>query len=397
MRLYEYEGKMLFRRKKIPVPDGVVVDKHSFFELNKAVYPVVIKAQAFLGGRGKAGLIQSAHNPADAEEKIKGLLGRMHGPFVIEKVLVERMLDINRELYISALIDRIEHKPLLMLCSEGGMEIEEIARIKPELIKKYYFKPGERIFEYQARKIAKEMRFGGDLFNGLAGVILNLYNLFIDYDCKLVEINPLVVTKENKIFALDAKIDLDEDAMFRHPELREMGIVARNEIGELTEREKFAKSAGIPYADVDPDGDIGVFPGGAGFGIAAIDLITHYGGRPANFMDSGGAPTQEKLKAMLGLLINNPKVKVIFGARFGGISRCDDWAKAVVQYVVENRPQKPMIMRMAGNMEEEGRKIFEEAKREYPELFKNIKVYAYDTPIEEVIKEAVRVAKEKQI
>jgi len=280
-----------------------------------------------------------------------------------------------------------------MLSPYGGMDIEEIARTKPEAIMKYYFNPGEKIPEYQARRIAGEMQFSGGILGGIANVILNVYNLFIELDCKLVEINPLVITKDRKIVALDAKVDLDEDAMFRHPELREMGIIARNEIGELTEREKIAKANGIPYADVDPEGDIGVFPGGAGFGIAALDLITHYGGRPANFMDSGGAPTQEKLKIMLGLLMDNPKVKVIFGARFGGISRCDDWAKAVVQYVIENRPQKPMIMRMAGNMEEEGRQIFVQAMKDYPEYFKNIKVYAYDTPIEEVIEEAIRIAR----
>ncbi|MGB9721611.1 MAG: succinate--CoA ligase subunit beta [bacterium] len=396
MRLYEYEGKMLFRRNKIPVPDGVVVDKDSFRELDKVVYPVVIKAQAFLGGRGKAGLVQSAQNREEAEAKINELLGKKHGPFIIEKVFVERKLEIEQELYISALIDRIEHKPLIMIGRQGGMDIEEIAKTKPEAILKYYFSPGDNLPEYKAKEIAGKVNFEGNLFTEMAGVIYNLYNLFINLDCKLVEINPLVITKDRKIFALDAKVDLDEDAMFRHPELREMGIVARNEIGELTEREKIAKSAGIPYADVDLEGDIGVFPGGAGFGIAALDLITHYGGRPANFMDSGGAPTQEKLKAMLGLLMDNPKVKVIFGARFGGISRCDDWAKAVVQYVIENKPKKPMIMRMAGNMEEQGRRIFEEAKKEYPELFKNIKVYAYDTPIEEVIKEAVKVAKENR-
>ncbi|MEO0137495.1 MAG: succinate--CoA ligase subunit beta [candidate division WOR-3 bacterium] len=394
MRLYEFEGKMLLRRKKIPVPEGVVVDRNSFFELDKVVYPVVIKAQVFLGGRGKAGVIQFANDRTEAEEKINALLGKKHGPFVIEKALVERKLDIAQELYVAALIDRIVHKPLLMVCKRGGVDIEEIAQSTPGEIKKYYFDAGEKILEHQARKIAGELEFKGNLLTGIANVIFNLYNLFLDYDCKLVEINPLAITQDQRIFALDAKIDLDEDAMFRHPDLKEMGIVARNEIGELTEREKLAKAAGIPYADVDPEGDIGVFPGGAGFGIAALDLITHYGGRPANFMDSGGAPTQEKLKAMLGLLMDNPKVKVIFGARFGGISRCDDWAKAVVQYVIENKPQKPMIMRMAGNMEEEGRRIFEMAKRENPELFKNIKVYAYDTPIEEVIKEAIRVARE---
>uniref|UniRef100_A0A7V0Z3R2 Succinate--CoA ligase subunit beta n=1 Tax=candidate division WOR-3 bacterium TaxID=2052148 RepID=A0A7V0Z3R2_UNCW3 len=394
MRLYEYEGKMLFRRKKIPVPDGVVVDRNSFGELDKVVYPVVIKAQVFLGGRGKAGVIQFAENRTDAEAKINSLLGKKHGSYVIEKVLVERKLEIDQELYVAALIDRIEHKPLLMVSIQGGMDIEEIVRTNPNAIKKYYFNPGEKLMEYQGRKVAGELGFSADLLTGVTNTVLNLYNFFIEYDCKLAEINPFVITKDKKFFALDAKVDLDEDAMFRHPELREMGIVARNEIGELTQREKIAKAAGIPYADVDPDGDIGVFPGGAGFGIAALDLITHYGGRPANFMDSGGAPTQEKLKAMLGLLMDNPKVKVIFGARFGGISRCDDWAKAVVQYAIENKPKKPMIMRMAGNMEEEGRKIFEQAKKEYPELFKNIKVYAYDTPIEDVIREVIRVAKE---
>jgi len=384
---------MLFKRNKIPVPDGVVVDKDSFSELDKVVYPVVIKAQVFLGGRGKSGFIQFANNRSEAVEKVNELIGKKYGPYLIEKVLIERKIDIQEEFYIAALIDRIEHKPLLMVSNEGGIDIEEVARKSPEKIKKYYFNPGEKIFEYQAKIISGEVKFQGELFSELANVIFNLYNLFINFDCKLVEINPLGITKDRKVVALDAKVDLDEDAMFRHPELKEMGIVARNEIGELTEREKRAKAAGIPYADVDPEGDIGVFPGGAGFGIAALDLITHYGGRPANFMDSGGAPTQEKLKSMLGLLMDNPKVKVIFGARFGGISRCDDWARAVVQYVIENKPQKPMIMRMAGNMEEEGRKIFEKAKNEHPELFKNIKVYAYDTPIEDVIQETVRVAK----
>ncbi|MGQ9664447.1 MAG: ATP-grasp domain-containing protein [bacterium] len=393
MRLYEYEGKMLFKRNKIPIPDGVVIDRNSISELEKVVYPVVIKAQAFLGGRGKAGMIQFAHNRAEAEQKINDVIGKKHGSYVIEKVLIERKIDIEQELYIAALIDRIEHKPLLMLSTKGGVDIEDIAKADPQLIKKYYFIPGEKLSEYKARLITGELGFHGEVFSNLSTVIFNLYNFFVNFDCKLAEINPLVITKNNKVLALDAKVDIDEDAMFRHPELKEMGIVARNEIGELTEREKIAKSVGIPYADVDPEGDIGIFPGGAGFGIAAIDLITHYGGKPANFMDSGGAPTQEKLKAMLGLLINNPKVKVIFGARFGGISRCDDWARAVVQYIIENKPQKPMIMRMAGNMEEEGRRIFEQARNEHPELFKNIKVYAYDTPIENVIQEAIRVAR----
>jgi succinyl-CoA synthetase beta subunit len=391
MRLYEYEAKRLFARHRLPVLDGLVVGQHSMSELDKATYPLVIKAQAFTGARGKAGLVQLAQNKEEAGEKIKGILGRTHGGYAIEKVLVEPKLVIEKELYVAVIVDRLEHKSLIMASMSGGVEIEEMARREPLKILKYYMNPGGFLHPFMARNIASDIGLKGLLLDQGASVISRLYDLFLSYDCKVAEINPLAVTNDGRLFALDAKVDLDEDAMFRHPELRELGIFARHEVGELTEREQIAKSAGIPYVDLD--GDIGIFPGGAGFGIAAIDLIQHYGGKAANFMDSGGAPTQEKLRAMLGLLFNNPKVKSIFGARFGGISRCDDWAKAVVQYVIENQPEKPMIMRMAGNMEEEGRQILERAKTDHPELFRRIKVYAYDTPIEEVIKETIRAAR----
>jgi len=391
MRLYEFEAKKLFRRYKIPVSEGVVISRDSFNELDKVVYPVVIKGQAFLGGRGKAGFVQFAKHRKEAEAVICSILGKKHGPFVIEKVLLERKIDIEKEVYIAALIDRLEHKLLFIASKKGGVDIEAITKDDPGALLKYYFNPGEEMYGFKARTISGDLGFSSTGLGIVAGIILKVYKLFLNYDCKLVEINPLVLSNNGNIYALDAKIDLDEDAMFKHQELKEMGIVARHELGELTQREQIAKAKGIPYVDLD--GDIGVFPGGAGFGIAAIDLITLYQGKPANFMDSGGAPTQEKLRAMLGLLIDNPKVKAIFGARFGGISRCDDWAKAIVQYVKENKPEKPMIMRMAGNMEEQGRKILEQAKRDFPELFKKIKIYAVDTPIEEVIKETIRVAK----
>jgi succinyl-CoA synthetase beta subunit len=388
MRLYEYEGKKLFRRFKIPVPDSVVIG--DLRELDKVVYPVVVKAQVFTGGRGKAGVIKVAGSRTEAEQAIGELRGKTINSYKIEKVLVERKVAIEKEYYLAATIDRLKHQPLIIASSEGGMDIEEIARTKPSAIKKYYLEVGERPEAYLGRTIAAGIGLGGEAINRFGGIVNVLYNLFLNFDCKLVEINPLAVTKSGEPIALDAKVDLDEDGMFRHPELKELGIEARHEVGELTEREKLAKAHGIPYVDLD--GNIGVFPGGAGFGIAALDLIKRYGGEPANFMDSGGAPTQENLKLMLGLLLDNPRVVAIFGARFGGISRCDDWAKAVVQYVVENKPKKPMIMRMAGNMEEEGRKIFDAAQKEYPELFKNIKVYAYDTPIETVIQETVKTA-----
>ncbi|MDH4211398.1 MAG: acetate--CoA ligase family protein [candidate division WOR-3 bacterium] len=391
MRLYEYEGKRIFARYGLPVPPGVVIDSNSYQQLDKVTYPVVIKAQAFVGARAKSGFVQFASNRDEARERISSILGKMHGGHSIERVLVEQRIKIKRELYLSVIVDRLQHRFLVMTSRHGGIDIEEVARSKPEELLKFYLNTGADMHAFMARTIASGLGLNGALLNAGAGVILGLYRLFLGYDCKVAEINPLVVTEGDRLFALDAKVDLDEDAMFRHPDLKEMGITARHEVGELSERERIAKKAGIPYVDLD--GDIGVFPGGAGFGIAAIDLIQHYGGKPANFMDSGGAPTQEKLRAMLGLLLDNPRVKAIFGARFGGISRCDDWAKAVVQYVIEKKPVKPMVMRMAGNMEEQGRKIIEQAKSEHPELFQKITVYAYDMPIEEVIKETIRAAK----
>lgn len=407
MRLYEYEGKTLFRRNKIPVPQNVLiegVETQSIASLLKVVYPVVLKAQVFIGKRGEAGGIKFANSEKEAIKEINELTGKTINGFEVKKILVEEKIDIERELYISATIDRKLHKPLIIASREGGMDIEELAKNNPSKIIKHYLEIGEKPEPWVGRQIAKDIGINGALLAKAGEIINNIYTLFLKYDCKLVEINPLVLTKissgqgtratqevEGEFVALDSKVDLDEDAMFRHPELKELGISARHEVGELTPREQIAKKANFPYVELD--GDIGVFPGGAGFGIASIDLITKFGGKPANFMDSGGAPTQDKLNLMIDLLMKNPKVKVIFGARFGGISRCDDWAQAVVNYIVEHKPTKPMIMRMAGNMEKEGREIFEKAKKEHPDLFKNIKVYKFDTPIEEVIKEAIKTAK----
>jgi succinyl-CoA synthetase beta subunit len=393
MRLYEHEAKSLFRRYGIPVPTGATVAKDSLNVLDQVAYPVMVKAQVFLGGRGRAGLIQSAYNRDEAEQKILEMLDKQHGQFPIRKVLIEEKIDIKKEFYVAATIDRFQHKPLIIVSEHGGIDIEEVAKTKPFSILKYYFNSSVKVFPFQARNIAYALNLRQQYMQSSAAIFVSLYNLFLELDCKLAEINPLVLTAKDQFLALDAKVDLDEDAMFRHPELKELKIGARHEVGEMTDYEKIARVAGIPYVDLD--GDIGTFPGGAGFGIAAIDLIAHYGGKPANFMDSGGAPTPEKLRTMLSLLVENPRVKAIFGARFGGISRCDDWAKAVVQYVLDNEPKKPMIMRMAGNMEEEGRRILEQAKQDHPQLFENIRIYAYDTPIEEVIKETIRIANEQ--
>jgi succinyl-CoA synthetase beta subunit len=390
VRLYEHEAKSILKNRGIPVPEGHLLLTTD--ELKKLSYPVILKGQTLVGRRGKAGLIQPANSADEAETKVSDILAGKIDNYRVQGVLVEEKVQVAKEHYVAATIDRVRHRPLLITSSAGGMEIEEIAEAHPQTIHRRYFEPGEKIDPYVGREVASLIGLRGAELVEAASVICKIYSTFLTYDCKLLEINPLPSTSESHFLALDVKMDLDEDAMYRHPELKELGIEPRHEVGELNEREKIAKQAGIPYVELD--GDVGTFPGGAGFGIAVLDLISDFGGQPANFMDSGGAPSQERLRLMIGLLMDNPKVKAVFGARFGGISRCDDWAKALVEYVTENRPKKPMVMRMVGNMEEEGRKIFEAARAANPELFQKIKVYKYDTPIEEVVKEAIRAAKE---
>jgi succinyl-CoA synthetase beta subunit len=399
MRLYEFEAKTLMGKNKIPVPQGVLIKTPD--EAKKAAEDfgskVALKAQALVGGRAKAGGIVFADTPEEAKKKAEELLNMKISGYDVHSILVEKFIDIKKELYLSVTIDRVRHQPVIIASSEGGVNVEELSENYPEKIVKYSIPVGEKPEPYVGREIAHKIGLKGKDMTTVGGIINRMYDLFVKYDGKLLEINPLAITSD-QFFAADAVFNLDEDALYRHPDLKEMGIEPRHELGELTEREKKAQEYGIPYVDLD--GYIGVFPGGAGFGIAAVDLIKHFGGEPANFMDSGGGPTVENMERMIGLLMDNPQVSGIFGARFGGISRCDLWAEAVIGYLQkrysEGKKIKPMIMRMTGVMEEEAQELFEKARKENPDLFKDIKVYGINTPIEDVIIEAIKVAKERR-
>ncbi|MGB8658397.1 MAG: ATP-grasp domain-containing protein [Candidatus Zixiibacteriota bacterium] len=393
MRLYEYEAKRLFAQSGIPVTMGQVVETsqaaRAFAE--KTGKPVVLKAQILSGGRGKAGGVKFAETPPEAEQKANELLGTTIKGFPVQKILVYEKVEVEKEFYLGITLDRVNYKIVILACPEGGVEIEEIARKEPQKIKRISLDVDQKFYPFWGMALARWLGAKGENLKVASNIAVSLFNLFKKYDAKLVEINPLFLTKEGKYVVGDARMSIDDDALFRHPELAEMGIEKRHEEGEMTEREKLAREWEIPYLDLD--GDIGMFPGGAGFGIMGNDFIHYFGGKPANFMDSGGGPTPERLSRMLILLDENPKAKAIFGARFGGISRCDDFAKGVVMFLREHGLSKPMVLRMTGNMWEEGVRIFQQAKKESPEIFAKIEIHGIETPIEEIAKRAVELAK----
>jgi len=396
MRLFEFEAKKLFAEKKIPITEGILAASPE--DVTAAVRELggmaVLKVQILSGGRGKAGGIKKADSPDEAFTLAEELFAATVKGYPVERVLVDPLLDIKKEYYLGVTIDRANYKLVFIASPSGGVDIEEIARTSPEKIFKESFDIDEKIFGFQAYAIGKKLGFTGDLLKSAVPIIRGLYNVFKSYDCKLAEINPLIETTDGKLWAADARISVDDDALFRHPELAEMGIEKRHEEGEMTEREQQAREWGIPYLDLD--GNIGMFPGGAGFGIMGNDFIEYFGGKPANFMDSGGGPSPERLAKMLILLDENPNVKTIFGARFGGISRCDDFAKGVIQFLREHGLSKPMVCRMTGNVWQEGVRLFEEAKKENPEIFEKIEIHGIETPIEEISKRAVELAKEAE-
>jgi len=393
MRLFEYEAKQLFAKNKIPITEGTLCTTPA--EVRNAVTNLdgtgMLKVQILSGGRGKAGGIRKAESPEQAEELATELFAEEIKGYPVNKILVDPMLNIRREYYLGVTIDRARYRIVVICSPTGGVEIEDFARKNPAKVFKESFEIDEKMFSFQAYGLGLQMKFRKEKLKQVTSIIQGLYKTFKDYDCKLAEINPLIETDEGDLVAADARISVDDDALFRHPELAEMGIEKRHEEGEMTPREKEAREHGIPYLDLD--GNIGMFPGGAGFGIMGNDFINYYNGKPANFMDSGGGPSPERLAKMLVLLDENPKVKAIFGARFGGISRCDDFAKGVIMFLQDHGLSKPMVMRMTGNNWEEGVRLFDEAKKKDPDLFENIEAHGIETPIEDIARRAVELAK----
>jgi len=322
---------------------------------------VVVKAQVQVGGRGKAGGIKLAHNPDEAYDRAKDILALTIKGFPVHRVLVAQAADIASELYLSIVLDRANKLPLIMFSSEGGVDIEEVARTAPEKIVKQHL-PLTGIRPYQARALFAPVLKDGKLVQQAADVLMKLWRVYSDGDCQLAEINPLAITPEGKIIALDAKVSLDDNADYRHREWETW-----RDAGDETPGTRLAREKGLSYVKLD--GDIGCVVNGAGLAMATMDLIKHYGGEPANFLDIGGSSNPEKVMAAFQIIIGDAAaaggtvgnghngIRALFFNIFGGITRCDDVAKGIVQALEAKPLPVPLVIRLTGTNEDLARKI----------------------------------------
>lgn len=397
MRLYEHEAKKLLQGGGIPCPDERLIYTVEEAEeaLRNCEFPVVLKAQVLTGGRGKAGGILTAGNSGEALQHVSRLLAMSIHGYPVGAVLIAPKLSIASELYLGVTIDRTIYTQTVMASSRGGVDIETTATDNPDNVVRCDLDADARFHAFLAVSLGKAIGLHGKSLKQFAAIARSLVGVFRRYDARVVEINPLVITTAGDVVAADARMSVDDDALFRQPALSGLELQDRHEEGEMTPREKQAREWKIPYLDLD--GDIGMFPGGAGFGIMGNDFVVQYGGRPANFMDSGGGPSPERIARMLVLLDENPSVRVIFGARFGGISRCDDFAAGVIKFLRENGLSKPIVMRMTGNMWQEGVRLFDEARKQTPKLFREVSICGIETPIEHVVKQAVEIAASRNV
>ena len=357
MRFLEHQAKAVFARYGIPVPRGRVAKtpEEARDIAQELGVPVAVKAQVLVGARGRAGGILFADTPEEAEEAARKLLGSELRGARVHEVLVEEKLPIKRELYLGFTVDRVARAYVAIASPEGGMEIEEVAERSPELIFKHTVDPLSGFRPYHALSLVKRMGYSGRAALGLARIFTALYRLAIDYDAELTEINPLAETADGRFVAADARLIVDDNALFRHPELAQL----ERPPSEEGPREKEAREAGLGYVELD--GDIGIIGNGAGLVMATLDMVALHGGKPANFLDVGGGASAERMAKALDIVLSNPRVKVVFINILGGITRCDEIARGILAAMERVGVRKPMVIRLVGTNEEEGRAILEQA------------------------------------
>ncbi len=355
MKIHEYQARNLFRKYGIPVPDGVVCQT---VEEVKEKIPNddklrVVKAQVHVGGRGKAGGVKLAKSKEEAVEKAGQILGMDIKGLTVEKVLVAEAVDIEKEFYVGLINDRNSKSVTLMASAEGGVEIEEVAKTNPEKIIKMPVDPTMGLMDWQARKIALQLVNDPAQIRQVATILVKLYKLYVETDASLAEINPLVVTPDKRVLAIDGKMNFDDNALFRQPEVLAMREVTPDEQKEIDANEK-----GLSYIKLD--GNIGCMVNGAGLAMATMDMIKLYGGEPANFLDIGGSSNPQKVIDAMNILLSDTNVKAVMINIFGGITRCDDVARGLVTALTTIKTDTPIVIRLSGTNAKEGLAIIKE-------------------------------------
>ncbi len=357
MKLQEFQSKRIFGQFGIPVPLGDVATTPAEARAiaERIGGPVVVKSQVLVGGRGKAGGIKVARTPEEAEQVAGRILGMNIKGLTVKKVLVDPAADIRRELYLGMTLDRARRRVVVMASSEGGVDIEEVAAKTPEKILVVAVDPCLGLKEYQARDLAMGIALPKEQMGKFAQICQGLYDCYMACDASLAEINPLALLGDGSLKALDGKMVLDDSALFRHADLTAM----RDE-DEETPEERDARLFGLSYVKLD--GEIGCMVNGAGLAMATMDIIKHFGGSPANFLDVGGGAKADKVAAALRIILTDPNVKAVLFNIFGGITRCDEVARGILQALEEVPTRVPMVVRLVGTNYEEGRALLAEAQ-----------------------------------
>jgi succinyl-CoA synthetase beta subunit len=357
MDLYEHQGKELFARFGIPVSEGrlATTPEEARTAAEELGGQVVVKAQVLTGGRGKAGGIKLAEDPDDAKQKAHDILGLDIRGHVVRKLWIERASDIAKEYYLSVTFDRGAKKPLLMLTREGGVEIEQVAEENPDALARLHVDPLEGFHPYQARRLIYGAGIDDpDEQKQILGIVEKLHRCFIETDAMLCEINPLIVTPEGEVKALDSKFTVDDSALFRHPDIAEM-----RDIAAADPLETFAREKGVTYVKLD--GEVGILGNGAGLSMSTVDVVVVAGGRPANFCDLGGGGDAQGVIDALEVITRDEQVRSIFFNIFGGITRCDEVARGILAALEQMSISLPIVVRLDGTNAEEGRRLLTEA------------------------------------
>jgi succinyl-CoA synthetase beta subunit len=356
MDLLEYQGKQLFARHGVPVPTGTPATtvEEAVAAADEIGYPCVVKAQVQVGGRGKAGGIKVANDRQEAEAHATAILGMDIKGHTVHEVWIEAASDIAAEYYASIVFDRSAKKPLIMLSTQGGVEIEEVAASDPDAIARLHVDPLLGFQDFHARRLAFGAGVDADVVRPIGALLTKLYDAFIAEEAMLVEVNPLIVTSDRDVKALDAKVTLDDNSLFRHPDNAALRNVAAED-----EQEQMARERGLTFVKLD--GNVGILGNGAGLVMSTLDVVAQAGGAPANFLDAGGGSRAEAITQAVEVILSNPNVTAVLFNIFGGITRCDEVAKGLIEAFDQIKPQVPFVVRLDGTNDVEGRKLLADA------------------------------------